>query len=251
MRAFFSRIIIIPYSVAGLLLLSWVCLSAVHAQSDTQPEDKNEEKEAGFLEFNHEGKDQDTNLLLDQQNRKFESGDRSPETYQRSLLTSQQRAAQMVELLKNEQLQRAMSDLTEQGNLLLEENPELKSPLGIIAAAAGLWYGRAVRLLKVKEVRVFSSISARSREGNFSLQSPLLDGRLRYQSSGKMEVSINRTISSINTTAELNYNGIDGVQGARIYHRLAPNLDLTFGTHHNPTSRYHENSAGVNFHIDF
>lgn len=81
------------------------------------------------LRFNFEfGKQADTLRMIEQQNRNIESGDRNTKTLQDDMSTSRTRAQEMVNLIKDEQLQKAMVRATAKGKQLLQENNELKSP---------------------------------------------------------------------------------------------------------------------------
>lgn len=83
------------------------------------------------------------------------------------------------------------------------------------------------------------------------MESPLLNGRLRYSGGDGVDISMNRSISSIDTNAELNYNMNNQSFSTNLRHRLAPNLDLKFGATQAPQSTQTDGRAAFEYRLDF
>jgi hypothetical protein len=192
----------------------------------------------------------ETRLMLDQQNRRAAEGS-NPLYNQNSLQTGQARAEQMAEMIKTEEMEKALIKVTERGQSTLRENPSLKTPLGVIAGAMGLWMGNTVRLFKGDELKITSRIEGRNRSSEFNMESPLLNGRFRFSADQGFEVHMNRAISSINSRAELNYNIKNQTFSTSIRKRIAPNLDFSFGAaqfqQHSPT----DGNARLEYQFNF
>jgi hypothetical protein len=189
--------------------------------------------------------------MIDQLNRESEAGDHSPNTQQEHLAISRSRAQQMVDLIKDEEMQKALVKVTARGNQILEENPEMKSPLGVLAGAAALWYGKTIGILKGDTYKAWTRVEARGRSGEVWLQSPILDGKMRFSGDDGMSISMNRSISSINSQAELNYNVQSQSFSTQLHHQLAPNLDFSFGASKAPSAIQTDGRATLQYHLDF
>jgi hypothetical protein len=212
---------------------------------------QNRNAQNGFLQFNYgPGRTADTLRMIDIQNREMEAGDRSRQTLQDNLSSNRSRAQDMVNMLKDEEMQKALVKVTARGKQVLTENPEIKSPMGIIAGAMSLWYGRSIKLIKGETFKLSSRLEIRGRNGEFSMESPLFNGTLHY-GVGDLNISVNRRISSIDTSAELYYNMNNQSFNTQLRHSLAPNLDLTFGASQIPDTRQTDGRAGFEYRLDF
>ena len=234
-------------SITVFLALGGACASSFVSSSRAQ----SRSAQNGFLQFNYEpGRTADTLRMIDQQNRAMEAGDRSAKAMQDSISSNRSRAQDMVNLIKDEELQKALVKVTSRGKQVLTENPELKSPMGVIAGAVSLWYGRSIKLIKGDDFKLSTRLEARGRNGEFSMESPLLNGTLHY-GVGDLNISVNRRISSIDTSAELHYNMSNQSFNTQLRHSLAPNLDLTFGASQVPDTRQTDGRAGFEYRLDF
>jgi|GEM_PF-1931908 len=206
----------------------------------------------GLLHFNYvSGRDSETLRMIDDQTRAVAAGDHGTQAQMDNLAIGRTRAQDMINLIKSEELQKALSKVTVKGKQLLQENQEIKNPLMLIAGAASLWYGKTIRLIKGEDFKLSTRIEARGRSGEFSMESPLLNGNLHYDGNG-LNISMNRTISSIDSKAELNYNVSNQSFSTNIRHQLAPNLDLTFGASQVPTqSKQTDGRATFEYRFDF
>jgi len=139
------------------------------------------------------------------------------------------RAQQMVTMLQNQEMTKALEKITGSGKKTLDENPEIKTPLAVIAGAASLWYGRTVKLIKGDEFNMSANVDGRDKRSEFSMGSPILNGKLRFDGASGMGIGLNRKITDINTEAGVQYNVRDQVMSTEIRQRLAPHLDLSFG----------------------
>ena len=203
------------------------------------------------LGYRKPGNDSETLRLLDKQNHQLETRENGIFGYQKNQESGSGQAQKMVKLIQDQEFQAAMGRLTRKGNTILEENPGLKSPLSVLAGAAALWFGRTINLIQSDGLTLTSRIEARNQSGEFTLQSPLLNSSLQYHSDTGMGLNINRKISSIDTSAQINYNMKNQTVGTQINHQLAPHLDFTFGVSQNPQSSQPDNRAGLQYQINF
>lgn len=161
------------------------------------------------------------------------------------------RAEAMVRILQDQEMRKALNAVTEKGYELARENPELKSPAMVIAGAAALWVGRSVTLLRLQDARFSSRVSGRERSGSFSMESPILNGQFRFDQMNGAEVAVNRSVSSIDARAELSFNTKRQAVSTQVYHRIAPNLDLSVGASQNLINTQAEGTARIQYQIDF
>ena len=189
--------------------------------------------------------------LLDQQSRNSAAGTESSFTLQENLTIGKARATEMVEMLKSVEMKRALDKITAQGNDVLQNNPELKNPAGVIAGAAALWTGRTIKLIKDDHFKLATRIDGRNGSGGFMMESPLANGTLDYSRGVGMNVTVNRNISSIDSRAQFNYNVTNQSISTQLSHKIAPHLDLTFGTTQNPLINQTDQQAKIEYRIDF
>lgn len=178
----------------------------------------------------------ETRLLIDQQASKLQGGS-NPLFQQQQLQSGGTRAQEMANMLQTEEMGRALQKVTERGQAALQQNPGIQAPLGIIAGAMSLWMGNTVRLFRGDAFNLTSRIEGRNRSSEFNMESPLLNGRFRFSADQGLELHMNRTISSLKSQAEINYNVKQQTFSTSIRRRIAPNLDLSFGA-----SQFHPNS---------
>lgn len=139
------------------------------------------------------------------------------------------RAQQMVNMLQNEELTKAFQKITSRGNKTLEDNPEIKNPLGVIAGAASLWYGRTLKLFRSDGFNFSAKMEGRAQKSEFSMASPLLDGKLKFDPREGFGLGINRNIIDIDTEAGIQYNAKSQIISTELRKKIAPNLDFSFG----------------------
>jgi len=139
------------------------------------------------------------------------------------------RAQQMINLLQDEELSKAFKKITEGGNKTLRENPGIRAPLAVISGAAAFWAGKTMNLFQQESFRFSAKIEGRYRRSEFSMQSPLLNGKLKFDTQAGMELGFNRRFEPLKTDAMLNYNVRNQTISTEVRHKLAPNIDLTFG----------------------
>jgi len=190
--------------------------------------------------------------LLNAQEQNNNAGTNSALTLSDRLAVGQARAQEMVNLLKDAEMQQALKKVTNNGKDIVQANPELKNPATMVAGAVALWYGRTVKLIKGEEVTVYSKVTARDRSGEFSMQSPLLDGKLQFDPGNGASLSLNRKISSIDSNAQIGYNPKYQAFTSSFSHNIAPHLDLSFGSAMLPAyNNQVDQNAKIEYRIDF
>lgn len=236
--------------VTLLLLSLWVAGSA-HAQSSPLPEPPppdNHILNTAAMGSPSDGA-QHTNLLLDQQTREMQGA--SSLGTQEQIQNGRERAKQMVELLKKQEMERALQTVTKRGKQALQEDPTLRTPMGVLAGAVGLWVGRSVRLVTGEAFNLTTRIEGRARMSEFNMQSPFLNGRFRFSASDGADINLNRKISSIDSQAEVNYNTRYRSFSGQVRKTIAPNLDFTFGAQQIPQSSATDGNARIEYRLDF
>lgn len=222
------------------------------AQQDSLPRNTPPLPDSGISVFrNPNGQQQDTNMMIDRQTLEQERGANSSLDNQNSIQSGQDRAGQMVEMLKTEEMQNALQKVTKKGKQALQEDPSLRTPIGVVAGAVGLWVGRTIKLIKDDRFTLSSRVEGRARTGEFSMQSPFLNGSFKLSADQGVEINMNRTISSIDARAEFNYNIRNQSFSTTIRHRIAPNLDFSFGASQVPQSSVTDGNARIEYRLDF
>lgn len=186
------------------------------------------EKQDTYLYLN---KQDDPNLNMNKNAQNYESG--------------KSRAAQMVNMLQNKELTKAFQKITESSTKTLDENPELKNPLGVIIGAASFWYGQTVNLIKNEDVRFSARLEGRERRSEFNMASPLVNGKLKFDPTEGMGIGFNRKLMKSQTEAGVQYNAKSQVFSTEVRQKLSPNLDLSFGA-----SRLDQNTK-IEYRINF
>jgi hypothetical protein len=196
----------------------------------------------GFLLYQPTSNEkQDTYQYLNKQDDPNLSMNKNAENYE----SGKSRATQMVNMLQNKELTKAFQKITESSNKTMDENPELKSPLGVIIGAASFWYGQTINLIKNEDVRFSARLEGRERRSEFSMASPLLNGQLKFDPNEGMGLGFNRKITSLQTEAAVQYNSKNQVFSTEVRQKLSPNIDLTFGA-----SRLDQNTK-IEYRINF
>ena len=193
----------------------------------------------------------DTYRLIDEQNRNIESRGHSNFDIQNNVASGQNRAQSMVNLLKDQKLQSVFSKLNDKGKQFLQDNPELRNPAAIVTGAASLWIGRTLKLFQNDDLKLSTHVEGRTRSGDFSWESPILNGKLAFTQADGMNMKVNRKITSINTQAEMNYNPKDQIMSGQLSHPLIPNLDLTFGTTQYQQTNQTDGRAALRYNLNF
>ena len=180
----------------------------------------------GFLLLKQTEKEKhDTYQFLNAQDNPNQNMDSSAKNYE----SGKSRAQQMVNMLQNQELTKAFQKITDNGNKTLDENPEIKTPLAVIAGAASFWYGRTVRIMRGSDYNLSAKVEGRAQQSEFSMASPLMNGKLFYNAREGAGMGINRSIADLETEAGLQYNAKSQVLSTEIRKKIAPNLDLSFG----------------------
>jgi hypothetical protein len=207
----------------------------------------------GFFKYqeNPEYKNQ-TLKMIEEQARLSETGDRSTRTHMLQVLQGQSRAEQMVEALKNQDLEKAMAKVTARGNAILESNTGLKAPASVIAGAVALWVGRSIRVFNDSGYELNTRIEARSRSGEFNLNSPFLNSRVLYNPDQGVSVNLNRNIASLRTQAEMNYNTQSRIFSTQLVQPLSSGFSLSVGAGSNLNqSNQTDGRASLQYNLNF
>ena len=206
----------------------------------------------GFLIFNHKpGDEVETYRMLDEQNKVQDAGSRNPIAIQGNITSGQARAMQMIEILKDQEMQKALKKVTLQGKQMLQESPEMRNPVTIIAGAFSLWTGRTLKLIRGENFKLATRLEARSRSGDFSMESPILNGKLAFSSSDGFTLSLNRSIASTGTTAAMVYSAKQQMFTGQLTHPLTGNIGLSFGAVQTPQSNQTDGQAKLEYRLSF
>ena len=197
------------------------------------------------------GEDAQTYRMIDEQNKIRDSGSHNIISTQDSLVSGHARAEEMVNLLKGQELQHAFGNLNEKGKQLLQDNPDLKNPVAIVAGAVSLWVGRTIKLIKDEDFKLTTHFEARARSGEFSMESPLLNGKLSFSGGNGINMNINRKIDLMNLTAEMNFNQRDQVLSGQFVHSLTPHLGLVFGATQSQQNNTSDGRASLQYNLNF
>lgn len=196
----------------------------------------------GFLQYKAtSGEKSDTYQYLNKQDNPNQSMDSNSKNYE----SGKSRASQMVNMLQNQELTKAFQKIAGSGAKTLEENPELKTPLAVIAGAASFWYGRTVKLIRGDEFNFSARMEGRAQRSEFNMSSPLLNGRLKFDAREGMGVGFNRRLNQLNTEAAVQYDVRNQVFSTEVRQRLSPNLDLSVGA-----SRLDQNTK-IEYRLNF
>ncbi len=139
------------------------------------------------------------------------------------------KAREMMGMLQNEELSKAFKKVTDQGMRTLKENPGIQAPILVISAAASFWAGKTFDLIRDESLRFTAKIEAQNRRSEFSMQSPLMNGSLKFEQNTGLNVSINRSFDEYQTSTHLNYNAREQSISTEVRYRLMKNLDLSIG----------------------
>jgi hypothetical protein len=205
-------------------------------------------------ELLHQGPraDQETLRFLEQQEQAMNSGGRSSVTTFSSLTMGQERARAMVQVIQNEEMRKALEKVTVKGRELLEKNSALKSPLAILTGAVSVWVGGGMRLIDDEKWRLSTRVEGRNRLGEFSLESPLVNGRLQFNGANGVSVNMNREIPGLKSRAEIDFQARTRSLTTQIRQPLAPHLDLTFGATQLPhLNNQTDGQAKIEYQIQF
>ena len=198
-----------------------------------------------------DGADVDTIRMIDAQNKTLESGNNDNFSLQNSITTGQARAQEMVNALKSEELQKVLPRVTAKGKDMLQENPELKTPMAVIAGSISLWAGNTLKLIQNDTIKVTSYIEGKSRSGDFKMDSPLVNGKLQFNETDGLQLNMNRSISSIQSNAAVVYNVKTQSLGGELSHHLLPHLDLSIGSTQVPQTSQMDQQAKISYHLNF
>lgn len=220
----FSRFI--RFSFLLTLGLAWLISFQSHSEeSDRDLSSPPPPEKEGFLMYKPSAEqEQDTYQYLNKREKPNSNMDQQTKDYESGKL----RAAQMVNLLQNKELTDAFQKILSNSGKTINQNKEVFFPLGVIAGAASFWYGRTVTLIK-GDIHLTTRIEGASRRGEFSMNSPLFNGKLKFDGVEGMGLGIDRKISEIQAEASIQYNAKNQTFSTEVRKKIAPHLDLTFG----------------------
>ncbi|MBU6154510.1 MAG: hypothetical protein KGP28_09440 [Bdellovibrionales bacterium] len=206
-----------------------------------------------LLEFKRRSEEKEATLrTLERQEQQHDFGNTNSNFQAGNLLIGRERAANMVRSLQDEQFRRALSRVTSKGKQLLQENKSFQTPIAILAGAATFWFGATVRLFKGESIMIHSRVEGRSRRAEFTLESPFLNSRLLFDGGTGFTMNINRSIASINSTVDLNYNSRSQSFSTEFRHPIAPHLDFSIGATQIPElNNRTDGRARIQYQFDF
>jgi hypothetical protein len=194
----------------------------------------------------------ETARMIDSHNQTLESGNHNPQHLLQNLVSGQNRAKEMVNALKTTEMQKALEAVTGRGTSLLEQNSGLKAPVSIISGIVSLWVGNTTKLFHSEFIKVNSHVEGKNRRGEFSMESPLLNGKVRFSGSEGVMVNMNRDLQPIDSHAELNYNAKTQSVSTQISHPLGPHLDFSVGSSQIPEmNNQTDGRAKIEYKISF
>lgn len=155
------------------------------------------------------------------------------------------RAQMMINMLQDQELGKAMKIVTEKGMKSLNENPGIKAPIYVISAAASFWAGRTFDLIREETWKFSARLEARNRRGEFSMQSPLMNGTMRFEQATGMNISVNRNFDRFRTDTFFNYQQQNQAFSTGFRYRLTPNLNLSI-----EAGRYDQNTR-IEYRFNF
>jgi hypothetical protein len=206
-----------------------------------------------LIEFKRKSEEKNENLrAIERQDQQFEYGNRTTSFQAGNLLIGQERAATMMRSLQDEQFRKALTRVTSRGKQLLQENKSFQTPVAILAGAASFWFGATLRLFKGESILISSRFEGRTRRAEFTLESPFLNSRLFIEGGTGFNLNINRSIASINSTAEVNYISRTQSFSTEFHHPIAPNLDFSIGASQIPELNNRTDSrARIQYQFNF
>ena len=154
-------------------------------------------------------------------------------------------------MAKDQEMQKALKKVTIQGRQMLQENPSMRNPITIIAGAFSLWTGRTLKLIRGDSFKLATRLEARTRSGDFSMESPLMNGKLAFSSSDGFTLSLNRSIASTGTTAAMVYSAKQQTFTGQLTHPLTGNIGLTFGAVQTSQSNQTDGQAKLEYRLSF
>ncbi len=183
-----------------------------------------------LLEFKRRADEKSETLRsIERQDQQNDYGNRTSNFQAGNLLIGRERAANMVRSLQDEQFRRALTRVTSRGKQILEENKSFQTPIAILAGAASFWFGATLRLFRGESILISSRFEGRARRAEFTLQSPFLNSKLFIEGGTGFNLNINRSIASINSTAEVNFISRTQSFSTEFHHPITPHLDFSIG----------------------
>jgi hypothetical protein len=206
-----------------------------------------------LLEFKRRSAEKNETLrAIERQDQQYDYGNRTSNFQAGNLLIGQERAVNMMRSLQDEQFRKALTRVTSKGKQLLQENKAFQTPVAILAGAASFWFGATLRLFKGESILISSRFEGRARRAEFTLESPFLNSKLFIEGGTGFNVNINRSIASINTTAEVNYISRTQSFSTEFRHPIAPHLDLSIGASQIPELNNRTDSrARIQYQFNF
>lgn len=198
------------------------------------------------------GVQMETETIIDKSNREMEMGTRNSFQLMDNLASGQARAQEIIQTIQNEELKAALEKITKRGKEKFESDPDLRNPAIVIGGALALWMGRTFHIFKTDGFRLSSRVEGRGRQGEFFMESPLLNGKVLFNPNDGLSIQMNRRISSVNSNAEVYYHARSKAITTQLRHPLAPHIDFTFGATQNLQNQNpFDGRAGIEYRLSF
>jgi hypothetical protein len=181
---------------------------------------------SGILQF--KTNNQKTMETVNASNRITEGFFRLEDSF-RNLQIGKSMAQEMALLIRNQELADAFSKITLKKNKELKENPALAAPFMIITGAATFWFGKTINVFKSDVFQMSARIEGQTRQSEFSMSSPLMNGKLNFNENTGTSMGVGRRISSLNANAYINYNFREKAVNTEFRQKISPNIDFSFG----------------------
>ena len=161
--------------------------------------------------------------LLEHQELSQATGVTSTAQLEVDIASGHSRAESMVGILKTNELKDLTQKLSVSGKQLVLENPEVQVPVTVIGAGVVLWNGKSFALPSVGDLHLSSHFEGRSRSGSMNMDSPIVNGKLRFESGNGLNVGFNREVHEVDMKAEVLYNFQHQSFKTQISHQIAAN----------------------------
>ncbi|NDG84566.1 MAG: hypothetical protein EBX52_05945 [Proteobacteria bacterium] len=107
-------------------------------------------------------------------------------------------------------------------------------------------------MFKSDSLQITSRIEGRAGRGEFNLQSPFLNSKILFQADSGLNLNVNRSIASINSTAELNYLSRTNSVSTQFSHPISSHLNFSIGSSQIPElNNQTDGHAKIEYQIHF
>ncbi len=168
-----------------------------------------------------------------------------------SVVMGRQHAENMVRLIQDRELQKALEKIMVRGKQTLLQNEGLHGTALVIAGATSLWVGRTIKLIRGKSFAVDQRIEGRNRAVGLNFRTSIFETQTRYQSGMGLSLQIGHTIPEIKSSFGISYNQLDQSTRGIFSHELFPHLNINFGAGRSPAQSGLEGNATLNYNIEF